>query len=292
MQYDKSKFLITNARKTKDFLICIDSDGCAFDTMNSKHKLAFAPLLIEAFNLHEQYDELFNLWQKINLYSKLRGVNRFKGVVLFLDYAFEKKYLNFSAAETEFFTHYVLWTQSASVLSNKGLEEFIEKNPQNTVAEKILIWSHAVNKKIASLGSAEKKVFENVFACIKHMSEHADIAVVSSANKSEIFSEWTHAHLLDFVQTVCTQEDGSKKESSKKLLELGYDTKNVLCLGDALSDLKTAEALACAFYPIIPDREETCWKQLHDKYLSLFFANRYSEKIENELKEKLKEKLP
>lgn len=29
--------------KTKDFLICIDSDGCAMDTMDIKHFRCFGP---------------------------------------------------------------------------------------------------------------------------------------------------------------------------------------------------------------------------------------------------------
>ena len=31
----------------KKFLVCIDSDGCAIDTMDAKHKLCFAPLMVE-----------------------------------------------------------------------------------------------------------------------------------------------------------------------------------------------------------------------------------------------------
>ena len=28
---------ITDFQKTKDFLVCVDSDGCAMDTMDVKH---------------------------------------------------------------------------------------------------------------------------------------------------------------------------------------------------------------------------------------------------------------
>ena len=32
--------------KSRDFLICIDSDGCALDTMDVKHMRCFAPCLV------------------------------------------------------------------------------------------------------------------------------------------------------------------------------------------------------------------------------------------------------
>ena len=39
--------------KNKDFLICIDSDGCAIDTMDIKHIKCFGPCMITEWNLQE-----------------------------------------------------------------------------------------------------------------------------------------------------------------------------------------------------------------------------------------------
>ena len=39
--------------KEKDFLICIDSDGCAMDTMNSKHFNSFGPEFVKSYDLEE-----------------------------------------------------------------------------------------------------------------------------------------------------------------------------------------------------------------------------------------------
>ena len=100
---DKDKYSIVNAKKKKDFLLCVDSDGCVFDTMNSKHKLCFAPLLIKEFCLDEHYDELFDFWQELNLYTSLRGVNRFKGAGIFLNYVLDKNYMQLSKREHVFF---------------------------------------------------------------------------------------------------------------------------------------------------------------------------------------------
>ena len=39
--------------KSRDFLICIDSDGCAMDTMDVKHMRCFAPCLVHEWDLGE-----------------------------------------------------------------------------------------------------------------------------------------------------------------------------------------------------------------------------------------------
>ena len=35
-------------QKQKDFLVCVDSDGCAMDTMDIKHFRCFGPCMVES----------------------------------------------------------------------------------------------------------------------------------------------------------------------------------------------------------------------------------------------------
>ena len=37
----------------KDYLICVDSDGCAIDSMDIKHVRCFGPCLIKEWDLEE-----------------------------------------------------------------------------------------------------------------------------------------------------------------------------------------------------------------------------------------------
>ena len=67
--------------KSKDYLICVDSDGSVFDTQEEKHRNCFAPRWIEVFDLNEHYQEAMMIWLKTNLYSKARGINRFIALV-------------------------------------------------------------------------------------------------------------------------------------------------------------------------------------------------------------------
>ena len=70
--------------KKKDFLVCVDSDGCAMDTMDIKHFNCFGPCIISEWNLFEFEKEILERWNVINLYSMTRGVNRFKGLAMML----------------------------------------------------------------------------------------------------------------------------------------------------------------------------------------------------------------
>ena len=60
-----------------DYLVGIDSDGCAFDTMELKHKECFIPNIINYYNLQGVSKYAREAAEFVNLYSKSRGINRF-----------------------------------------------------------------------------------------------------------------------------------------------------------------------------------------------------------------------
>ena len=45
------KETIAEFKKSKEFLVCVDSDGCAMDTMEVKHRKCFGPKAIEIWEL-------------------------------------------------------------------------------------------------------------------------------------------------------------------------------------------------------------------------------------------------
>ena len=55
-------------KKEHDYLICIDSDGCAMDTMNSKHFYCFGPEWVKQYGLEDIQEEALKYWNQINLY--------------------------------------------------------------------------------------------------------------------------------------------------------------------------------------------------------------------------------
>ena len=76
---------LLNLKPKSNFFIGIDSDGCAFDTMEIKHKQCFVPAFINHFNLQSVSTYAKETWEFVNLYSRTRGTNRFAGLILSLE---------------------------------------------------------------------------------------------------------------------------------------------------------------------------------------------------------------
>ena len=127
--------------KSKDFLVCVDSDGCAMDTMGVKHEEAFGPRVVDVWELHDMKDHFLKVWNDINLYTRTRGINRFKGVVATFE-ALEKE--GYKMPDISAFKE---WTETTNELSNPSLERAIAET-NNEQLKKALEWSHAVNRTI------------------------------------------------------------------------------------------------------------------------------------------------
>src|SRR3989442_5311364 len=68
-----------------DFFVGIDSDGCAFDTMEVKHKECFIPNTIHAWDLQPVSKFAREAAEFVTLYSKWRGINRFPALLYTFD---------------------------------------------------------------------------------------------------------------------------------------------------------------------------------------------------------------
>src|SRR5260370_18989530 len=69
-------------QKTKDFFVGIDSDGCAFDTMEVKHKECFIPNIIKYYGLAAISKYAREAAEFVNLYSHWRVINPFPALSL------------------------------------------------------------------------------------------------------------------------------------------------------------------------------------------------------------------
>lgn len=107
--------------KKKDFLICVDSDGCAMDTMDIKHKKCFGPCMIAEWGLEKWENEILQRWNEINLYSVTRGINRFKGLAVML------AEINGSITKIDGLEALLKWADSTTETSNASIEKEIAK---------------------------------------------------------------------------------------------------------------------------------------------------------------------
>src|SRR3990172_2441242 len=82
--------ILKNHKPTKEFFVAIVSDGCAFDTMEVKHKECFIPNTINSFDLQAVSKYAREAAEFVNLYSKWRGINRFPALTMTLDLLAER----------------------------------------------------------------------------------------------------------------------------------------------------------------------------------------------------------
>ena len=278
--------ILDNFNKKKDFLICIDSDGCAIDTMNVKHIKCFGPCMVAEWNLEEWKEPILERWNEINLYKLTRGINRFKGLAIALK-EIDEKYILIEGLD-----EFLRWTEETKELSNESLEFEVEKEKENSIClKKALEWSRLVNKSIDLLSDDEKCPFEGVKEATILAKKVADIAIVSSANEKAVLDEWNKYDLLKNVDIVLTQNIGSKSYCIKKLSEKGYSKNNVLMVGDALGDLKAAKDNEVLYYPIIVRKEKESWIRFSKEALERFISNSYYGSYQDKVIEEFKENL-
>lgn len=245
---------LENFVKTKEYLICVDSDGCAMDTMDIKHIRCFGPCMVEEWGLSEWEAPILERWNVINLYSMTRGINRFKGLAMHL------KEIDATYTKIEGIDVLDHWVETSPELSNQALEKAIAQN-DNIALKKALSWSKKVNESINELPFEVKKPFEGVLEGLKYAHEVADVAIVSSANLQAVVEEWELYGLLEHVDIILSQNVGSKAFCIQELLKKGYDVDKVVMTGDAPGDYDAAKKNGVYYYPILVRKEHDSWKE-------------------------------
>lgn len=255
--------------KNREYLVCVDSDGCAMDTMDIKHFRCFGPCMVEEWGLEEWAQPILARWNEINLYTMTRGVNRFKGLAMALDE------INAQYTAIEGLDELKAWAASAPELSNGALEKALPA-AQGPCLAKALSWSKKVNAAINALPESEKKPFDGAAAGLAAAHAAADVAVVSSANREAVEEEWARCGLLGSVDVLCCQDAGSKAACIARLKAKGYAPDHILMVGDAPGDKAAAEKNGVWFYPILVRHEAESWAELVSTALARLTSGAYA----------------
>ena len=261
------------------FLVCVDSDGCMFDTMEIKHKECFCPAFIEHFGLQAVSKYARVAWEFVNLYSQGRGIQRFRALVRAMDLLRARREVierGFTPMELPNLKAYLA---SGTTLSNEGLKEYLAAHPEAEDVRTVAAWSEDVNARIARVVHGVPP-FPHAREGLKLLGEQADVFVVSATPKEALEREWAEHGLTGLVTEICGQEIGSKKQIIASL-KGGYDAGNVLMIGDAPGDRDAGRAEGALFYPIRPCEEAESWAELPEA-AEAFFAGRYAAGMEAE----------
>ena len=256
-------------QKRHDFLVCVDSDGCAMDTMDCKHIHCFGPCMVAEWGLREWEKPILERWNVINLYSMTRGINRFKGLSMALTE------INAQYTPIADLADLQAWVDSGAAPSNDALQKAIDETG-SPILKKALNWSKAVNESINSLPEELKKPFPGAKEGLAAAARFADVAIVSSANRDAVLEEWTKYELLDHVDIMLAQDCGSKAHCIAEMLKFGYASDHVLIVGDAPGDQDAAAQNGVYYYPILVRHEGESWAELREAGFARLQSGTYS----------------
>jgi phosphoglycolate phosphatase-like HAD superfamily hydrolase len=272
---------LQDLRKHKDFFVGIDSDGCAFDTMEIKHKECFIPNIIAHWGLQPVSRFAREAAEFVNLYSRWRGINRFPALVMVFDLlaerpdALQRGYRRIEVAPLR------AWIDKGGALGNPTLTREVQATG-DAVLTRALAWSKAVN---ADVERIVKNVppFPHVRDCLERLFAVADIVVVSATPGEALHREWTEHDIARFARLICGQEMGSKKEHIRHGAAGKYAPDHILMVGDAPGDMTAARDNGALFFPINPGREEQSWKHFLSEGVNRFLAGTFRGAYEDKL---------
>ena len=255
--------------KRHDFLICIDSDGTVFDTMETKHR-CFRDSLIRCFGLQGKSAELAaEVWAFVNLHGVHRGENRFRSLLLTLDI------LRCRAVPVPETPRLRAWAATETKLGNPSLLMLLEHEFSEEM-DLVYRWSRESDEAIAAT-VRNPKPFPGVRDVLADASRSADVMVVSHTPCRTLVREWT-AHDIDrYVIYLAGQECGSKTEHIRYASEGKYLPGHVLMIGDSSGDRNAASANHARFFPITPGSEVESWRKLSGEGLDLFFKGKFDD---------------
>jgi phosphoglycolate phosphatase-like HAD superfamily hydrolase len=274
--------------RQREFFVGIDSDGCAFDTMEVKHKECFIPNIVRFYGLAAVSKYAREVAEFINLYSHWRGINRFPGLVMALDMLRERPEVAARNFEVPLLPKTREWIARESKHGNPALQKAVDETRDPELAE-LLVWSKAVNESVEQI---VKRVppFPFVGESLDKLAPHADLMVCSATPGEALTREWQEHGIDRCVARICGQEVGSKKEILA--VSQHYPSNRSLMLGDAPGDLAAARANSVLFFPIVPGREEESWQRFHDEGISRFLDGTFAGSYETELVREFEASLP
>jgi phosphoglycolate phosphatase-like HAD superfamily hydrolase len=263
-----------------EFFVGIDSDGCAFDTMEIKHKECFAPNIIKHWDLQAVSKYAREAAEFVNLYSKWRGINRWPALVMVFDLLRERDEVirrQVSIPEAKSLRAFI--EQDQYPHSNDGLAAYMKDHPGDPELERAMAWTTAVNDTVADMVHGVPP-FPYMRESLEAMHGKADMIVVSATPNAALEKEWNEHDIAQFVRVIAGQEMGKKTVHLQLAAAGKYDPEKMLMIGDAPGDMKAAKANNALFYPINPGAEEQSWKRFFEESMARFFQGTYAGEYE------------
>ena len=268
-------------KPTSEFFVGIDSDGCAFDTMEPKHKECFCPTTIWKWDLAAVSKYAREAWDFVNLYSKLRGCNRFLALQHVMNLLRARADVQRREAAIPELRELKAWTERETKLGNPALEAEVKKTGNGELTA-CLDWSTSINEAVARIVKGVPP-FPGVREGLEMLSGKADMIVVSATPCEALEREWEEHGIAEHMAVIAGQEMGSKTEHLGLAAKGKYAPERILMIGDAPGDMKAARANGAMFYPVNPGHEEASWDRFAREAGPKFLAGEYTKQYEASL---------
>jgi phosphoglycolate phosphatase-like HAD superfamily hydrolase len=265
-----------------DFFVGIDSDGCAFDTMEIKHKECFIPNIIKHWGLQAVSKYAREAGEFVNLYSKWRGINRWPALVMVFDLLRERPEVQARHAAVpqaprvrEFIA------DEAFPKSNDGLRTYMTAHPDPEL-DTALAWTTGVNASVADMVHGVPP-FPHLRESLEYLADKADMMVVSATPVEALVREWEEHDIARYARAIAGQEMGSKSQHLELAARGKYAPDHILMIGDAPGDMQAARQNGALFCPINPGREDESWRRFYEEAVHKFLAGTYAGEYETAL---------
>ncbi|MFN2226219.1 MAG: HAD family hydrolase [Anaerolineae bacterium] len=266
----------------RGFFVGIDSDGCAFDTMEIKHKECFTPNIIKHWGLQAVSKYAREASEFVNLYSKWRGINRWPALVMVFDLLRERPEVQARGVEPpQAPALRAFIADDGYPKSNDGLAAYMARHPDPEL-DRAWAWTTDVNATIADMVHGVPP-FPYLRQSLELLADEADMIVVSATPLEALAREWEEHDIARYVRVIAGQEMGKKALHLKLAAGDKYPPGHVLMVGDAPGDMAAARANGALFYPINPGHEEESWQRFYEEAAPKFLAEEYTGQYEAEL---------
>jgi phosphoglycolate phosphatase-like HAD superfamily hydrolase len=256
------------------FFVGVDSDGCAFDAMDIKHKECFTPNTIKHWGLQPVSTIARQTAEFVNLYSTSRGQNRWIALVRVLDLLRERPEVDARGVKVPDTAALQAFIDSGSALSHAGLLAYAEEHP-DPVLDRALAWSAGVDATIEDLVKGCPP-FAFVRESLELMRASADVMVVSATPMEALQREWSEHGIASCVDVIAGQELGTKARHLELAAKGKYADEQILLIGDAPGDRDAARSQGVLFYPINPGAEAASWERFHDEAFARFTSGTFA----------------
>jgi phosphoglycolate phosphatase-like HAD superfamily hydrolase len=277
-----------------EFFIGVDSDGCAFDTMEVKHKECFIPNTIKHWRLQAVSKYAREAAEFVNLYSKWRGINRWPALVMVFDLLKERAEVirrGVPIPEASRIRDFIRASEIEGIpLSNDGLKQYMAEHsdPELDTAWK---WTTGVNATVADMVHGVPP-FPYVRDSLEALKNRADMIVVSATPTEALTREWEEHDIAKYMRVIAGQEMGKKALHLELATKDHYAPNHILMIGDAPGDMRAARANEALFYPINPGDEEASWQRFYEEAMVRFLDSDYAGEYEDQLIAEFEASLP